>query len=131
MTFAVGSTGQSWRTRNNFITTNFSGLRNKSTLTKKNHSKQLGSLLEESDKQSNLARSMVKSLRPDAEALERSRTLVEGMGKLREMSLLSGKDLQKVKFPGVIRHPHVHNDYHERVTNPGFSRNYQGKFYTK
>jgi hypothetical protein len=47
------------------------------------------------------------------------------------MNLLTGKDLQKVKFPGVIRHHHVHNDYHMRETNPGFSRNYQGKFYTK
>lgn len=53
------------------------------------------------------------------------------MSKLKEMKLLEGKDLSKVKFPGVIRHEHIYNDYHERVTNPGFSRNYQGKFYTK
>lgn len=47
------------------------------------------------------------------------------------MKLLSNKDLQKIKYPGIIRHAHVYNDYHERVTNPGFSRNYAGKHFTK
>ena len=53
------------------------------------------------------------------------------MAKLKEMKLLTGKDLNKVKFPGVIKHEHIYNDYHERQTNPGFSRNEKGKFYTK
>lgn len=47
------------------------------------------------------------------------------------MDLLTAKGLQKMKLPGVIRHEKVYNDYHERSTNPGYSRNYQGKFYTK
>ena len=81
--------------------------------------------------QTKATKTMLKSLSIDKEALDRSRQLIEGMSKLKEMKLLEGKDLSKVKFPGVIRHEHVYNDYHERVTNPGFSRNYQGKFYTK
>ena len=81
--------------------------------------------------QTKATKTMLKSLSIDKEALDRSKQLIEGMSKLKEMKLLEGKDLSKVKFPGVIRHEHVYNDYHERVTNPGFSRNYQGKFYTK
>lgn len=53
------------------------------------------------------------------------------MSKLKEMNLLTAKDLSQVKFPGIIRHQHIYNDYHERVANPGYSRNYQGKFFTK
>ena len=88
-------------------------------------------ILKEEKMQTKATKTMLKSLSIDKEALDRSRQLIEGMSKLKEMKLLEGKDLSRVKFPGVIRHEHVYNDYHERVTNPGFSRNYQGKFYTK
>jgi len=47
------------------------------------------------------------------------------------MHLLAAKELQKTKFPGIIKYEHIYNDYHERVANPGFSRNYLGKIYTK
>lgn len=47
------------------------------------------------------------------------------------MNLLTGKSLQKTKFPGIIKHEHIYNDYHTKATNQGFSRNYMGKFYTK
>lgn len=53
------------------------------------------------------------------------------MAKLKEMNLLQAKDLQRVKFPGVLKHHHIYNDYHTSKTNQGFSRNFQGKFYTK
>ncbi len=126
----MAATGQSWRTRNNFIST-IRDFRAKSTVVRDSHSKQLQHLLEENDKQSQLARSMVRSLRPDADSIERSKQLLEGMEELKRMELLSGKDMQRVKFPGIIRHEHIYNDYHERVANPGYSRNYMGKFYTK
>lgn len=53
------------------------------------------------------------------------------MQELEKIGLLTARDLQKTKFPGIIRHEHIYNDYHERMANPGFSRNYLGKFYTK
>lgn len=82
-------------------------------------------------KYSNIKRSLLHSLRPHAMSVEKSSKLVEGMKKLREMDLLSGKEMNHVKFPGIIRHEHIYNDYHLKTANPGFSRNYQGKFYTK
>ena len=74
---------------------------------------------------------MIKSLLIDKKALEKSAMLVDGMKKLKDMGLLTGKGMQKTKLPGIIRHEHIYNDYHDRVSNPGYSRNYQGKFYTK
>ena len=87
--------------------------------------------LKEDKMQTKATKNMLKSLSIDKDALDRSKQLIEGMSKLKEMKLLEGKDLNKVRFPGIIRHEHIYNDYHERTTNPGYSRNYQGKFYTK
>ena len=73
----------------------------------------------------------MKSLLIDKEALERSKKLVEGMAKLKQMKLLTGKDLNKVKFPGIIKVEHIYNDYYDQGSKNGFGRNYQGKFFTK
>jgi hypothetical protein len=74
---------------------------------------------------------MMKSFRQDAEKIDRSDKLVNGMQELKKMNLLLSRNLQKIKFPGVARYTHIHNDYHERLTNPGFSRNFLGRIYTK
>lgn len=113
------------------IVTNSDRFKNKSYITFKSNSKELEDLLQEKNKFSNLKRSMIKSLRPDADSIDRSAQLISGMQELEKIGLLTGRDLQKTKFPGIIKHEHIYNDYHERVANPGFSRNYQGKFYTK
>ena len=74
---------------------------------------------------------MMKSFRQDAEKIDQSDKLVNGMQELKKMNLLLSRNLQKIKFPGVVRYTHIHNDYHERLTNPGFSRNFLGRIYTK
>ena len=77
-------------------------------------------------------KTMLKSLKEDAEKLEKSKKLVEGISNLREMGLLTGRDFHQTKYPGNIRHQHIYNDYHWRETNNGFSRNAMGgKFFTK
>jgi len=48
------------------------------------------------------------------------------------MKLLSGKELNRTQYPGIIRHEHIYNDYHWKQTNPGYSRNPMGgKMFTK
>ena len=94
-------------------------------------SQKLDGLLKEEQKQSNRGRSMVKSLRQDAASIDRSRQLLQRMVELKKLGLLCDRDMQNVKFPGAIRTEHVHNDYHDRVTNPNFSRNHLGRFFTK
>jgi hypothetical protein len=88
-------------------------------------------MLQEKDKYSNLKRSMIQSIKPHAESIDRSQKLISGMQELERIGLLTARDLQKTKFPGIIKHEHIYNDYHERMANPGYSRNYLGKFYTK
>jgi hypothetical protein len=107
-------------------------------LKNKSHSKlrskqgeELESLLQEEKKYSNIKRSMLQSIRPHTKSVEKSSDLVEGMRKIKDLDLLSGKEMNHVKFPGVIKIEHVYNDYHLQTANPGFSRNYQGKIYTK
>ena len=74
---------------------------------------------------------MIKNLEADADKLEKSKQLTQGMKNLKEMKLLTGKSLQKTTFPGCIKYEHIYNDYHARETNPGYSRNYMGKMFTK
>jgi hypothetical protein len=61
--YSVGTSGQSWRIRNNSISTHTGGFRNKSSISRKCNSDVLEDLLSEKDKQPNLQRSFVKSLR--------------------------------------------------------------------
>jgi hypothetical protein len=75
--YQVGATGVSWRIRNNSISTH-SSFKFRS-ISRKTNSKQLQQLLKEEDKQSNLARTMVRSLRPDADAIDNSKPLLKGM----------------------------------------------------
>jgi hypothetical protein len=71
------------------------------------------------------------SIEKVADTLDKNPKLVEGLSKLKKMNLFEAKEFNQIKFPGIIRQTHIHNDYHERVANPGYSRNYQGKFFTK
>jgi len=43
--YLVGTSGRSWRTRNNFIQTTSGGFRNKSVIVRKSNSKQLENIL--------------------------------------------------------------------------------------
>ena len=119
----------SWRARNNSVHTNYGHLSNTRSLRREQSN--VDDILKEEKGSSIAKKSMIKSLLIDKKALEKSEMLIDGMKKLKEMDLLTGKGLTKMKLPGVIRHEKVHNDYHLPTANPGYSRNYAGKFYTK
>jgi hypothetical protein len=53
------------------------------------------------------------------------------MNALKEMGLLTGMKLNRVHYDGHIRIPTVHNDYHMRETNGGYSRNSFGGYFPK
>lgn len=53
------------------------------------------------------------------------------MNALKEMGLLAGMKLNRVHYDGHIRIPTVHNDYHMRETNGGYSRNSFGGYFPK
>ena len=78
----VASTmNDSWRTRNNFIKTNFSGLSRGVSL--KTRRSAIDEVLKEDRMQTKTTQSMIKSLLIDKDNLEKSRKLVEGMAKLK------------------------------------------------
>lgn len=124
--------GQSWRSRNNFIQTNFSQFKDTRSSRRPTRSVVLDSVLSEDKMQSSGTKSMLRSLKIDADKLERSRKLIEGMADLKEKKLLTDRDFHRTQYPGIIKHEHIYNDYHWRQTNPGYSRNAMGgKFFTK
>lgn len=57
---------------------------------------------------------MLKSISYDISRMGNNDELCEGIRKLKDLDLLSGKDINYVKFPGIIKTPHIHNDYHLR-----------------
>ena len=79
----------SWRNRNNFIKTNFSHLKTSRNLSRAKSA--VDSMLGNSKMQSSATNNMFNSLRIDADKLEKSQKLVEGMAKLKEMHLLGNK----------------------------------------
>lgn len=62
--------------------------------------------------------------------LNRHPELVESIIKLKDMKLLREKSLQITRYSEIPNVP-VYNDYHSRETNPGYSRNKLGGFFTK
>ncbi len=51
--------------------------------------------------------------------------------KLEELKLSTPRDLKLIKYEGVIKSPTVHNDYHTRATNHGYSRSETGGIFPK
>lgn len=78
-----------------------------------------------------MERELIKSLVLDNKDSDKARRLIEAMDKLKGMDLLSGKELNKVVLPGVIKPEHVYNDYHARSTNAGYSRGDLGRIFSK
>lgn len=81
ITIVASTMNDSWRTRNNFIKTNFSGLSRGTSF--KNRRSLVDDVLTEDKMQTKTTQSMIKSLLIDKESLEKSRKLVEGMTKLK------------------------------------------------
>jgi len=63
ISYLAAITGQNWRTRNNSVQLHSSTYKTNSSLANKTNSKQLNGLLTDKDKQPNIQRSMIKSLR--------------------------------------------------------------------
>ena len=65
-------------------------------------------------RQTQRTKSLMKSFNDHSKVLEKNDILVQNMVKLRQMKLLSDKDMPMCKFPGIIRVEHVYNDYHAK-----------------
>lgn len=57
--------------------------------------------------------------------------LQEQIKTLKELKLDSPRELKNIKYPAQIKIPTVHNDYHARATNHGYSRSESGGIFPK
>jgi hypothetical protein len=78
-----------WKSRNSSINSNYKNLSNSIILKKKKSV--LDDLLTEDKNQSKSTKSVLSNLRGEKETLEKSKVLLEGIQKLKEMNLLAGK----------------------------------------
>lgn len=66
----------------------------------------------------------------EKEVFEKNENLKKNIEKLKRLNLLCCKELKIKNFKSTGKSQYIMNDYHTRSTNPGFSRNKLGNFFT-
>ena len=61
--------------------------------------------------------------------VERDSQLRNGVNTLKQMGLLRNKNVPQNRLPADTRIKYVYNDYHRRITNPGYERSKRGNVY--
>jgi len=67
----------------------------------------------------------------EKEIFAKNDVLRKNIAKLKEMHLIQDKNIKIKSFKSSGKSDFVYNDFHLRATNPGFSRNKLGSFFTK
>lgn len=67
----------------------------------------------------------------EKEVFAKNEILRQNIAKLKAMNLIQDKSLKIKSFKSTGKSDFVMNDFHLRATNPGFSRNNLGSFFTK
>ena len=67
---------------------------------------------------------------PDDEVNRKSRKLVECMDSLAKQKKVETWNFTQAVYSAVGKSPFILNDYHRFPSNPSFSRNVKGKFFT-
>ncbi len=72
-----------------------------------------------------------KSMLNNWEKIEGNKKLLTGLSILKDQQLLEDKNINMNINAGLSRVRFVYNDYHQKNTNPGYSRNSLGCYYTR
>ena len=67
----------------------------------------------------------------EKEVFAKNKVLRQNIAKLKAMNLIQDKNIKIKSFKATGKSDFVMNDFHLRATNPGFSRNNLGSFFTK
>ena len=67
----------------------------------------------------------------EKEVFAKNEVLRQNIAKLKAMNLIQDKNIKIKSFKSTGKSDFVMNDFHLRATNPGFSRNNLGSFFTK
>ena len=73
---------------------------------------------------------IAKEILEEKEVFEKNEELKKNIEKIKSLDLLRNKELNIKNFKFSGKSQYVMNDYHTRSTNPGFSRNKLGNFFT-
>lgn len=73
---------------------------------------------------------LAEEILAEKEVFEKNEDLMKNIEKIKRMNLFHPKDLHIRRYKSTGKSSYVMNDYHTRSTNPGFSRNKLGNFFT-
>ncbi|CAD8213539.1 unnamed protein product [Paramecium octaurelia] len=74
---------------------------------------------------------IIDTLMRDSEIFLKKGELLEQVNNLKRLQVLKNYETHHVNLPGVGKLPYIINDYHSKSTNPGYSRNNKGNFFTR
>ncbi|CAD8111319.1 unnamed protein product [Paramecium primaurelia] len=74
---------------------------------------------------------IIDTLLRDSDIFLKKGDLLEQVKNLKRLQVLKNYETHHVNLPGVGKLPYIINDYHSKSTNPGYSRNNKGNFFTR
>ncbi|CAD8213317.1 unnamed protein product [Paramecium octaurelia] len=74
---------------------------------------------------------IVEDLIRDSDIFLKKAELLEQVQSLKRLKVLKKYEANHSNLPGVGKLPYIINDYHSKSTNPGYSRNNKGNFFTR
>lgn len=78
-----------------------------------------------------LKNKIVEKIVEDSDLFIKHPALMQSVYKLKSLNLLKEHDIHVKRYNGVGKFNFVFNDFHSKSTNPGYSRNDKGGFYTR
>ena len=75
---------------------------------------------------SNFENKVIDNVLVDEDKVNSDKTLLKGIYDLKKKGLLKNKRISRNLLPADSRIKYIYNDYHTKVTNPGYSRKWGG-----
>ncbi|CAK82686.1 unnamed protein product (macronuclear) [Paramecium tetraurelia] len=74
---------------------------------------------------------IIEDLIRDSDIFLKKSEMIEQVQSLKRLKVLKKYEANHQNLPGVGKLPYIINDYHSKSTNPGYSRNNKGNFFTR
>ncbi|CAD8157644.1 unnamed protein product [Paramecium octaurelia] len=74
---------------------------------------------------------IIEDLIRDSDIFLKKPEMIEQVQSLKRLKVLKKYEANHQNLPGVGKLPYIINDYHSKSTNPGYSRNNKGNFFTR
>ncbi|CAD8173551.1 unnamed protein product [Paramecium pentaurelia] len=74
---------------------------------------------------------IIEDLIRDSDIFLKKPEIIKQVQSLKRLKVLKKYEANHSNLPGVGKLPYIINDYHSKSTNPGYSRNNKGNFFTR